>query len=249
MDTEETSIYIAVLITCLIVIVLITVFTTSIIRAQRKKLELARQNMLIEISTMERERSRIATDLHDDLGPVLSVVKFQIDNVTVADSESVGQLQNASRQIDESIQKLREISNNLMPSSLLRKGLFVSIKEFIRSLDGAGGTKITLNNDTNVDVPQELSMHIYRIIKEILHNGLKHAKASEITLNCKDDHNELSIHYIDNGTGFDIEKTIQSSLGFGLRNLKSRVEIMGGTMVSESSPGKGTAFLFKFPIK
>jgi signal transduction histidine kinase len=135
-----------------------------------------------------------------------------------------------------------------MPSSLLRKGLFSSIEEFLRSIDNTGGAKINFNNNCNSNVADEVSIHIYRVIKEVLHNGIKHANASEITLECKEDKNWLTVHYYDNGKGFEFEKALATSTGFGLRNLKSRVEIVRGSLVAQSKPGKGTAFLFKFPI-
>jgi signal transduction histidine kinase len=165
MDTEEASIYTAVLITSVVISVIIIYFAVSVIRQQRKKLELTRQNMLLEISTMERERSRVASDLHDDLGPVLSVVKFKIDNVKVPEEGDRLQLQDASIQVDGLIEKIREISINLMPSSLLRKGLFSSIEEFLRSIDNTGGAKINFNNNCNSNVADEVSIHIYRVIK------------------------------------------------------------------------------------
>jgi signal transduction histidine kinase len=176
------------------------------------------------------------------------VVKFQIDNVNAPEHEDQLLLENASRQVDESIEKLREISNNLMPSSLLRKGLFISIKDFVRHVEPTTSAKITFNNECNTKAPEDLSVHIYRVVKEVIHNGIKHSQASQITINCKEDTRWLTIHYFDNGTGFDIKKAVAVSTGFGLRNLKSRVEIIGGTMVSESKPGRGSAFLFKFPL-
>ncbi|HEX8333915.1 MAG TPA: ATP-binding protein [Segetibacter sp.] len=202
--------------------------------------------MRIEISTMEKERTRIANDLHDDLGPTLSVIKFQIDNAR--DRSDQIQLQDASLAVDNLIQRMREISNNLMPSSLLRKGLFVSIQEFIRSLETTTNLKFQFSNNCNTIISHDVSINLYRIIKEVLHNGVKHSQATEIHIACSLVKNMLSIHYFDNGIGFEYEKTVSSSTGFGLRTLKSRIEIIGGNMTAESKPGKGTAFLFKIPL-
>jgi signal transduction histidine kinase len=204
--------------------------------------------MLIEITTMERERSRIATDLHDDLGTVLSVVKFQVNSIDPSDHEDQLLIENASRQIDESIVKLREIANNLMPSTLILKGLFSSIKQFIWSVEHIGSANIHFETNCETNVADDLSIHIYRIVKEVIHNGLKHAQASDITINCKEEKNWLTIHYYDNGVGFDFKKTMALGTGVGLRSLQSRVEVVKGTMVAESKPGKGTAFLFSFPL-
>lgn len=249
MDTQEASIYTAVVISSIIISIIITYFVISIVRQQRKNVELIRKNLLTEISTMERERSRIAIDLHDDVGPILSVIKFQIESVSVNDGDDKLQLQNASNHIDSLIHHMREISNNLMPTILLRKGLVASIEEFVNSIESTSKIKVDFKYNNVSEIPQDVSINVYRIINEVFHNTVKHSKASEVSLDISENKNGLSIYYYDNGTGFDFETTINKSSGFGLRNLKSRAEVMNGTMTAESKPGKGTAFLFQIPIK
>jgi two-component system sensor histidine kinase DegS len=135
-----------------------------------------------------------------------------------------------------------------MPTSLLRKGLIVSIEEFISSIEKSGNIKINYKYNQISALPEDTSINIYRIIKEVVHNAIKHSKASEITIEISQNHNSLSIYCYDNGIGFNVEETMATSAGFGLRNLKSRAEVMQGTMTAESKPGKGTAFLFQIPI-
>ena len=124
MDTKEATLFTAIVIAGFIIVLFIAFFILSIIRQQRRILELSRQNTLAEITAMEKERARIANDLHDDLGPIMSVTKFQVDNLTIEDEEEKGQQLQAVEHLDNLLTRLREISNDLMPQVLLRKGLW-----------------------------------------------------------------------------------------------------------------------------
>ena len=130
MDAQEARIYMAVIITVVVLGIIIGYFAISVIRQQRRNMELQKANALAEISAMERERARIAIDLHDDVGPVLSVIKFRVDNANVSDAEEQEELKKASAQLDEVIARMREVSNNLMPSVLQRKGLGCRYRRF-----------------------------------------------------------------------------------------------------------------------
>lgn len=248
MNTHETSLYGAILITAVTLGIIILFFFISIIRQQRRNLELQRQSILAEINAMERERTRIAADLHDDISPILSVIRFQINSLTVAGADDQAQIENASKHVDDLIHRLREISNNLMPASLLRKGLVVSIGEFLRNAGTIAKLKIQFRCSDGINVPQEKSIHIYRMVQELVHNCIRHANATELTVQLEAGNQLLSIFYKDNGVGFNFDAAVNNSTGLGLRSLKSRVDLMGGSMQADSKPQKGTRFIFQIPI-
>src|ERR1051325_216225 len=129
MDSQEARIYTVILIISVTLGFIIAYFIVSIIRQQRRNMRLQKANILAEIAAMEKERMRIAADLHDDLGPILSVIQFQVDNVEGVQGEEKQQLIEASRHVDSLIGRVREIANNLMPSALHRKGLMTAIEE------------------------------------------------------------------------------------------------------------------------
>jgi len=249
MDSQETRIYIAVIIAVILIGIIIVFFAISIVRQQRMNLELQKANALAEIAAMEKERARIATDLHDDLGPLLSVVKFQVDHVESVAEDEKEQLTKASKHLDGLIGRMREVANNLMPSALHRKGLVEAIEEFIRNAENSTGLRILLQSGSDISMAEEKRINIYRVIQEVVHNCLKHAKATELEINIEQRNGRLRILCRDNGKGFDYEKTIRESVGIGLRSLKNRSEIMGGTMEVESKIGIGSAFLFEIPNK
>ena len=248
MDPQEARIYIAIIITVFVLGVIIGYFAISVIRQQRRNLELQKANALAEITAMEKERARIATDLHDDLGPVLSVVKFRVDHASLVDNEAKEELHIASEQLDELIARLREVANNLMPSALIRKGLIGAVEEFTRNVTTSSNMVISFTADENIKLGEDKSINIYRVIQEVVQNCLKHAKAKKMEILFEEKKGLLKIICRDNGVGFDYSKLSKESAGIGLRSIKNRSEIMGGNMVVESKPGKGTAFLFEIPI-
>ena len=130
MDTQEARIFIAIIISAVLIGVIILYFVITMIRQQKKNLALQKTHILAELQAMEKERSRIAADLHDDLGPGLSSVRFQIDHARRSGDETK-QLAKASEQLDIYIERMREIAYNLMPSTLERKGLIPALEEFL----------------------------------------------------------------------------------------------------------------------
>jgi len=128
MDPQAQTIYSAILIASVIIGVILIFFFISIFRQQKRNQLLSRENMLMEITAMEKERARIASDLHDDMSPILSVIKFNINGSPNSDHEL---LLNASRHVDELLKKMKEISQNLLPIVLERKGLVTGIEEYL----------------------------------------------------------------------------------------------------------------------
>lgn len=248
MDPKEEAIYTALLISCAVIGVVFTYFVVSIIRQQRRNLELSRRNILAEIAAMEKERSRIANDLHDDLGPLLSVIKFQVDTVQGAGPDDDALLQEASTGLDGLIGRMREISSNLTPTSLTRKGLTASLEKFAANLQSSGKIKVRFTHDVLPPIAEDRSINIYRMVQEVINNTLKHAGATEVRLNMEVKNERLHLLCTDNGSGFDYEESLKDGGGLGLRSLKSRADVMNARMRVESVPGKGTAYLFEIPI-
>lgn len=247
MDTGETKIYLAVIITALVLGVIILYFAWTVIRQQKKNLALQRNTMLAEISVMEKERTRIAADLHDELGPVLSVIKFQVDYSRDSLLNEKEQLQKASEQLDTCLVRLREIANDLMPGALLKKGLVTGLKEFISKVEATGKLKLKLTYDEEVMLQEDKAIHVYRVLQEAVHNAIRHSGAREMEIRFSTEGGRLLIHCRDYGNGFDTESIHRTGGGIGLNSMKNRMEISGGSMKIESKPGKGTALLFSIP--
>lgn len=249
MDAKEASFYTTVLIISVIVGVIIIYFIVSIIRQQRRNLILYRKSILTEITTLEKERSRIASDLHDEIGPVLSAIKFRVDSFNLQDEADQLESEKTLQQIDGLIQRMREISFNLMPSTLIRKGLAVALREFIDYCNkNDSSLKIIFRNEESLLLHEQQSVNLYRIAQEVIHNAIRHSQATELKLELRRDKNKIVFASFDNGMGFNYDNKFSESTGYGLRNLLSRAEIMGGKMFVESKKGKGTTYIFEIPV-
>ena len=248
MDAYETSIYTAVLITAIVFAIILVFFAISIIRQQRRNLDLYRQNIGAEISTLEKERSRIAKDLHDDLGPLLSAIKLSVAARNTDEATKEKQLAFAEMQIDDVIQRLRCIAGNLTPTILLRKGLIAAIREFIQKIAAFSSCDIQFRYLLTTRLAPQKEVHVFRMIQESVNNALKHAACTQIKLQIKEQKDKLYIVCHDNGKGFSRQKVMNVTNGLGLINVQSRAEILGGKVNIQSNPGVGTFIMITIPI-
>ena len=182
------------------------------------------------------ERSRLARDLHDGLGGMLSVVKLNLKDMkhhALMDSVDVEHYTKALNMLDSSIGELRRIAHHIMPESLLRYGLKVSLEDFCHAIPGAHfqyfGEALRLDN--------HLEVLIYRCAYELINNALKHAQANAINIQLLIDNGVVSLTVQDNGIGFD-PQTAHS--GIGLENVRTRLALFNGKMSIHSAPEKGT---------
>lgn len=249
MDAQETNLFSAVLIISLVLGFIIIFFIISVVRQQRKNLQLYRQNILAEITALEKERARISADLHDELGPMLAAVKLRINSFELKDEEDKIQMAKTNEHIDGLIRRIREISYDLLPTTLARNGLVKATKEFVAYTMQASQLKFHLQMPENIDISEHKSIHIFRIVQEIIHNTLKHANATDIKIIMEVRNGLLILLTSDNGIGFDYHAASKSSSGIGLKNLLSRTEIIGGVMYIESGENTGTKYSFEIPLK
>jgi signal transduction histidine kinase len=244
----ETKILNITLYVSLIIAIIIIYFFVSIIRYHRRYMKLQREKIFAEITIRENERKRIAGDLHDSLGPLLSAVKLNIGNVEVRDPGDQQVLEKTGTYLDEIIGSLRRISYDLLPGTLERKGLLEAIREFIGQVRNRQSVNIQLYVVKEISVSKEKEIHIFRMIQEIVHNTIKHAHASNLQIGFSEEGGYLLCLTKDDGKGFDKEKVMSGSHGLGLRSLESRCEILNGILTLDSMPGAGTNYFIKIPL-
>nr|WP_068888721.1 sensor histidine kinase [Pedobacter panaciterrae] len=185
----------------------------------------------------ERERGRLARDLHDGLGGMLAGVKINLSEITPDDQ---GQLNKVISQLDNSVTELRRIARNMMPEALLRSGLETALHDLCQSTstDKMNVEFQTLNITRDLSV--QVQLIIYRIVQELLTNVVKHAAATEVFVQCSQLENIFYITIEDNGQGFNMDLRSDNK-GIGMANIRNRVEFLQGKMDIRSSPEKGTA--------
>ncbi len=204
------------------------------------------------IEAEEKERVRIAKDLHDGIGQLLSAAKMNLSSIesTIGIKGPVQEsaFKNALDLLDESVKEVRAVSHNMMPNTLIKLGLASAVKEFITKIQNMPDLKVSLEIiGMNERLEQEKESILYRVIQEIVSNIIKHAKASELVLQLIRHEKELTVSVEDNGVGFDTSK-INDFDGIGLKNIISRVEFLNGTVHFDSTVGKGTNISIDIPV-
>ena len=244
----ETKILNITILFSVIIAIIIIYFFVSIIRYHRRYMRLQREKIFAEITIQENERKRIAGDLHDSLGPLLSAVKLNITGLEVPPEERE-LLEKTGRYLDDIIGSVRQISYDLLPNTLERKGLIEAIREFVVQVNLKQTINIQFYVVKEVQIPKAKEIHIFRMIQEIVHNTLKHAEAANLQIGFGEEGGNLLFLTKDDGKGFDKEKTLSSnSRGLGLKSLESRCEILNGVLSLESQPGAGTNYFIKIPV-
>lgn len=193
------------------------------------------------IAGEEIERKRIARDLHDGIGSLLSSLKMKL----VKNPNSLNELNEQESQqvavlLNRSISELRQIAYNLVPETLLKLGLEKALQDLCLLLKPEGVRIIFHAQGISSGIPESNQIIIYRIVQELINNALKHAQCTEIIMDCSQSETIFFITVEDNGKGFDAHD-LKSIQGSGLRNLRNRVELLKGKFEINSSPGGGTA--------
>jgi signal transduction histidine kinase len=191
-----------------------------------------------EISTQERERERIAKELHDSVGTDLSALKLIISQNLQKNSNDV------EEQLQSIIHEIKNIIYELTPPGLERFGLFKVLKNYIEKLNPIG---IQIQFDSYGDEIKDFntSITIFRIIQELISNSLKHSSATNITITINSFPDLISILYEDNGIGFNYDSI---NPGLGLQNIESRIKLMQGTIAFDSSEF-GICYTIDIPVQ
>ncbi len=248
MDAKETNLFITVLLMVVLFYFSIFLFVRMIVLQNNRNIKLFKINASIAIEVMEKERARIAADLHDELGPLLAVIKFQIENAMFKTKNQLPDLSKASDHIDEVLMRLREVSYNLFPTTLKKYGLFVAISELIHSMQRVQTIKINFQYPPLLEIEEKAGIQIFRIVQEALNNVYKHAKASNINILFCEHNNTWVLACEDNGIGFDMNAKKELFYGRGLLSIQNRADGLGGVFYCKSEKGKGTLLTVEIPF-
>jgi two-component system, NarL family, sensor kinase len=213
---------------------------------QQQIRELEKDKQLVAVDSLlkgqEEERGRLARDLHDGLGGLLSGVKFSLsqmkDNLIIT-PDNMTVFERSLEMLDTSIRELRRVAHNMMPEMLTNFGLDEALREYCNSIKSTKQLEVkyqSLGLGNRIDKGMEII--IYRIIQELLNNTLKHSGASEAFIQLIRQEDRLNIVMEDNGKGFDMA-LLEKSRGAGWANIRSRVEYLKGQLDIHSEPGKG----------
>lgn len=200
----------------------------------------------------EQERYRLAKDLHDGLGGMLSGIRFTFSTMKenlVLTPENQLNFERALDMLNSSIQEMRRVAHNLMPESLVKFGLDTAVGDYCQKMNQSGMISINYQSIgmSGLEIRQGTSIVIYRVIQELVNNIIKHAeaKAAIVQLSAHDGKVDLTVE--DDGKGFDVS-SLDEAKGIGWSNIRSRVEMINGKLDLHSETGKGTSVFIEIPL-
>ena len=232
-------------------IIIVTMYARNRQRTAARELKIMEKQNELKILTatmegQEKERSRLAQDLHDGVGGILSAAKMHISILShhLQGSPRTGKLEEVMQMIDYASQEIRFIAHNLSPNMIITSELHTAIATFCERVSSEN---LRIDHYILGDMPKfqnHFKLVVYRTVQELLNNILKHSKATQAIVQMSVNHGLLLITVEDNGIGFDSETT----KGIGLTSLKARVMELKGEVSIQSQPGQGTTVNLEFDV-
>ncbi|WP_333799874.1 tetratricopeptide repeat-containing sensor histidine kinase [Phnomibacter sp.] len=199
----------------------------------------------------EQERSRLAKDLHDGLGGMLSGIKFSLQHTkgnVLLNDEGQAAFEKSIVMLDQSINEMRRVAHNMMPESLLKFGLSKALTDFCHDMQQSSQLSISCHLLEVEKLPKGEAISVYRIVQELVNNILKHAHATEALIQVTRHDNVLSITVEDNGRGMQQQQN-EDAAGMGWNNIRSRVHFLKGQIDVQSTPEAGTSVHIEWPVQ
>jgi signal transduction histidine kinase len=211
-----------------------------------------RQLLNSSLKGQELERRRMADDLHDDIGTLLSAAKMNISQAIRLpnQNEEARQMINQSHELlEEAIKNVRSLTRELKPSTLDNFGLAAALDELVMKVDSPA-VEVSFNFEGKSErFERNTEISIFRIAKELIHNALKHANATHIDASLSKQANRLYLIVRDNGQGFDYDRIkLYDHDGFGLKNIESRLGSLNANIVFDVAKGQGSQIMMEVPL-
>jgi two-component system NarL family sensor kinase len=200
----------------------------------------------------EQERTRLAKDLHDGLGGMLSGIKYSFNTMKgnlIMTPENQQAFERGIDMLDSSINEMRRVAHNLMPEALVKFGLDTALKDFCNDINQSGSLKLTYQSSglENTVIESNMAITIYRVVLELVNNVLKHAGAATALVQVEKNETGIAVTVEDDGKGFDTA-ILRQTKGIGWDNIQSRVNYLKGKIDVQAAPGKGTSVLIELPV-
>ncbi len=243
-----------IIISILLLIIILLYFFFQNIRLKQKNKITGIQSKIQEkiinasIDGQEIERKKIAVFLHDNLSALLSSAGLHLSVFTAKNETEIEEITKTKAILNEAHEKVRDLSHELLPSLLVRFGLFYALKDLCQKMTNSSiEFKYSSKTSTKTRYAEEFEMKMYFIITELLNNTIKHSQAGQVKLSLKENNDQLIIRVTDNGKGFNISK-FQKLEGFGLYQIKARIKDSNGSFRVDSDIDSGTTIRITVPI-
>jgi two-component system, NarL family, sensor kinase len=210
-------------------------------RAKLQMEQIGSARRIIEME--ESEKGRTARELHDITGQLVMGITSEIENIEIPDKDSKEELKNKIKALGQSIRQISHRMNRAMIEYFTFKELIEGQCEDVQRLSGIS-IQLTMDEEFP-DLPQEVVLHFYRMIQELLTNTTKYAPGCQVKMTIRTIEHKLKLYYSDNGPGFEVK---EKKTGMGLMNINERAKLTGGKAYVTSAPGKGTIWEISIPV-
>jgi len=238
------------------IIIFFIVYQRRLLQQQlsSQQMEVSYQKELLTagILAQEAERKRMAIELHDSIGGLLSAAKIYVSNVSQELAAPQFSLfkEKALQALTENIQEVRTITNDLLPQSLERLGIVSATRGLLEKLEELKQIKVDLQANVEERFEGDREKALFRILQELVHNALKYSEAKNVAIHFQFSDTQLMVQYQDDGQGFDRAAYEQrpGRKSFGLKNMERHMAFLNGELNYETSPGNGVEVNLNLPI-
>ncbi|MEO6682913.1 MAG: ATP-binding protein [Ginsengibacter sp.] len=255
MRSKEEIVF-TIIIVIVILVFLAIMFLVALARHNQRRNTLVFENQQIKkdfeqtllntrLEIQEQTLNHISTEIHDNIGQVLSLARLQLNTLSTNPGEK--DIDYTDNLLEKAITDLRSLSHSLNTNSIKEKGFTPSVLKLLEQFEKTGKFKTFFYDEINFDISDDQGIILFRIIQEVLNNIVKHAQATEIQIRIEEIEGKKIISIIDNGSGFDTKKIESINQGIGIKNITSRALVIGAklSLFSQLNQGTTVRIIFK----
>lgn len=219
-------------------------------KATQQELYQQRELLGLLLDAQEAERNRLGEDLHDELGPMLTALRWKTTHLSLSDdAKNIADIRSFHDMIDLSIEKIRQVARNLVSPVLMEEGLLIMLRQAVLQLSKNTALQIRVQSSADrIDLDKIRSLHIFRSIMELLNNAIRHGEATELLIDTRQQKDCYIFTVSDNGKGIP-DQFQENRSGLGLTNVSARASYIGGRFFIQNQPGGGTKAVLEVPIR
>lgn len=227
----------------------ISFFLFHMFKKQKELRVLQQEKLDAEIRAVELERYNIATELHNEIGPILSGIKMRLNLIDTPNTADAENLRHCSTALDQTVLQIRSMAKQLAPLRMLKLSYREALMQYIEKTTMGSTLKIEFTDQVQQPLSEEINNHVYRVLQEIIQNTVKHAKATRLLIEVTLGNEQLLIRTADDGIGFRMDELrANNRLGMGLLNIQSRISFLRGTITSPTRATIGTQYNIRIPL-
>ena len=232
------------------IIAMFLLFKKKQLAHQKKLRELEKASLNAQIEIQDKIFRDTSRELHDNVGQLLALVNLNLRTMdTPSNSKDQKKIEQSKAIMGQIIDTVRNISKNMNSDKILEGGLIKAFETELEIIKVSGNYETEFTTNTKeIELPDDATLIVFRIVQETLHNIIKHANATKIKMSVEKSPAELAIYINDNGKGFDYRNIKQGDRGQGIRNIENRAQLINAVFIIKSNPGEGTSITLTLNI-